>query len=157
MKEYVIDIKKWQRPCIYMLIKRSENTNNDVIVYVGQSKRGIERVFEHKDKDFDYIKYIPCSRLKLDEKERELIQKWKPKYNLALNQKKINEIRQCCFNCKFENFDKYIEINNISDDTYYDDIVPTYCIKHKKNIESSFEQCTCKDFKLTKDKILTKV
>lgn len=155
MKEYVIDIKKWQRPCIYMLIKETPYYCEDMVVYVGQSVRGIERIFEHKDKDFDYIKYIPCPKTKLNQREKELIEKYQPKYNEMLKPYIPSRFEQflkleCCYHCKYSDFEEYIKINNIPDEAYYDEVVPTYCMKHQKNIQNSFIKTKCEDFKMSK-------
>lgn len=153
MKEYIIDLKKYQRPCIYMLMKKCEYIIDDLVVYVGKSKRGIERIFEHKDKEYDYIKFIPCPKTKLDQREKELIEKYKPRYNEMLKPKvkmSIDEPTVCCYNCKYADFEKYVEINKIPDEVYYDEIVPTYCTKHQKNISDSFNMSVCSDFKMFK-------
>ena len=64
--------------CIYFLIKNNE------IVYVGQSTRGIRRIYEHTDKEFDYYNIIKVDKEELDLKETEAIIKFNPKYNKSI-------------------------------------------------------------------------
>jgi len=53
-------------------------------------------------------------------------------------------------NYDYADFEKYVEINKIPDEVYYDEIVPTYCTKHQKNISDSFNMSVCSDFKMFK-------
>ena len=56
--------------------------DGDEIVYVGQSKSGIKRPFEHTDKKWDSVKYhIIPDHLNLNVVEKIHIDKHKPKYN----------------------------------------------------------------------------
>ena len=66
---------------IYFLLK------NNNVVYVGQSKEGMNRIYFHKfsKKDFDNFCFINCNIKELDELENYYIMKYKPKYNKALN------------------------------------------------------------------------
>lgn len=104
-------MKEFMQPCIYLLIRESywgssrkfiDRKYN--VVYVGQSKRGIERAFEHKDKEFDYIKVIPCKLSQLNDMEEKYIKEYNPIYN---NQKKNRNIPSGCMftyscdNCKY--------------------------------------------------------
>ena len=80
-KEEIINRKKVLNKdfcCIYFLIK------NDEIVYVGQSTRGIRRIYEHTDKDFDYYNIIQVERKELDTVETEAIIEFKPFYNKSI-------------------------------------------------------------------------
>ncbi len=80
---------------IYALTWRGE------VVYVGQAKRLFVRLYTHassryrlrkvtmgkktiKGSVFDGICVLPCSELELDRREREMIQKYRPKYNEML-------------------------------------------------------------------------
>ena len=60
---------------IYFLLKDNE------VVYVGQTKSGLDRPFQHKDKDFDMVKILPCDESELNEMEDFYILKYEPKYN----------------------------------------------------------------------------
>lgn len=65
---------------IYFLIR-----NND-IVYIGQTKKGIERITKHfKNKDFDSYYFYSCDLKHLDILEALNIMFYKPKYNKSLN------------------------------------------------------------------------
>ena len=74
-------------PIIYLLIKHNTYKRPEV-VYVGQSKRGIKRIFEHKNKDFSDIAIIPCEEKDLNKLEQFYIEMYRPKYNKS-NLKKI--------------------------------------------------------------------
>lgn len=64
---------------IYFLLK------NNIVVYVGQTKRGLFRPFSHKDKDYDEMKIILCEEKILNDLEDKFIIKYKPKYNRTVN------------------------------------------------------------------------
>ena len=72
-----IDFKR--NSFIYFLIKDNE------IVYVGQTKAGLSRIFQHNDKKFDSYSIIECEQSELDELENEYIIKFNPKYNKTIN------------------------------------------------------------------------
>ena len=57
---------------------------NDIVVYVGQTRRGIIRPLSHKDKIFDTIKILYCDKSELDFLEDKYISKYIPKYNKTL-------------------------------------------------------------------------
>jgi len=64
---------------IYFLLKDNQ------VVYVGQTKKGVKRIFEHcSDKVFDSYTMIECSVSKLNETEAYYITKFNPKYNKLL-------------------------------------------------------------------------
>ena len=63
-----------QEPIIYFLLDKED------VVYVGQSKSGMGRPYQHKDKVFDKISVLKCSEKVLDALETEYIKKYKPKY-----------------------------------------------------------------------------
>lgn len=83
--------------CIYILyLKASKATYyQDVPVYVGKSKRGLERIFEHKDKEYDYVIVINCAKNKLDELEKYYIEQLKPHYNKTFIDKEKKNINKC--------------------------------------------------------------
>ena len=66
---------------IYML------TDNGIIVYVGQTmSHPAKRVAQHaRDKQFTNYTYEEWDIINLNERERELIDKHRPKYNISLN------------------------------------------------------------------------
>lgn len=77
--------KKDFNPCIYFLFKGNK------VVYVGQSKNGIARVFSHTIPDlegfkkiFDGYAMIQCELSELNNIEAINIVKHKPKYNKAM-------------------------------------------------------------------------
>lgn len=65
-------------PIIYFLF------NKDELVYIGQSKKGLRRIYEHTDKEFTSIKIIPCELNNLDTLEEELIMEYCPKLNKTI-------------------------------------------------------------------------
>lgn len=77
--DIAITIQQYQDIFIYFLLKE------DVVVYVGQTKRGLVRPLVHKDKEFDTIKIIYCDSKELDILEDRYITKYQPKYNKTLN------------------------------------------------------------------------
>ena len=75
-EELEIPIEKLFSPMIYFLIKNNE------VVYVGQSKKGINRPYQHFQlKDYDCFKFINCNEKDLDFLETNYIIKYKPIYN----------------------------------------------------------------------------
>ena len=62
---YILDKKQNinKKPMIYFLIKDNK------IIYVGQSKFGVSRIYGHRDKDFDSFSYIEVDVNELDERE----------------------------------------------------------------------------------------
>jgi len=58
--------------------------HGEELVYVGKTTKGIKRIFQHDNKIFDgyYFQDVDLGILSLTEKE--LITKYKPKYNLAI-------------------------------------------------------------------------
>lgn len=59
--------------------------DNNVVVYVGQTKQGILRPLSHKDKKYDTIKILYCDEKELNRLEDRYITKYRPKYNKTLN------------------------------------------------------------------------
>lgn len=66
-----ITLNNYTKALIYFLIK------DDKVIYVGKSKNGFKRIFEHK-KDFDCFTYIECDESILDILETKYIEKFKP-------------------------------------------------------------------------------
>lgn len=67
---------------IYFLVKDNE------VVYVGQTRYGMNRPYQHRyDKEFDDIYIIKCDEDELDELEDKYIRKYTPIYNKSLNNK----------------------------------------------------------------------
>lgn len=64
---------------IYFLIK------NDEVVYVGQTKRGLARIYNHEEKEWDSFYFVKVENQKdLLKKEKYFINKYKPIYNKEL-------------------------------------------------------------------------
>jgi hypothetical protein len=83
-----IKIPVIKEPFIYFL------TQNNKVVYVGQTKKGIQRPLQHiKDKDFDNIFVKFCNEKELDNQENKYILKYKPKYNKDLNYNEYISLR----------------------------------------------------------------
>lgn len=75
-----IDLTNTPTIMIYFLLK------NDEVVYVGQTKNGLYRIYSHyNNKDFNQIYVIPCEECELDYLEDLYIKKYMPKYNKLLN------------------------------------------------------------------------
>ena len=65
---------------IYFLIK------DDIIVYVGQTAKGMSRIQAHEgNKDFNAYTIINCDKDELDELENHYILKFNPIYNKMIN------------------------------------------------------------------------
>ena len=75
-----ITIKDYGKCFVYFLVFENE------VVYVGQTAHGISRPLSHKDKVFDEIKIIPCYEEDLNVLEDYYIVKYKPKYNVLINE-----------------------------------------------------------------------
>lgn len=76
------------QPIIYFLL------SGDEIVYVGQSKHGISRIYKHvtdKTKSFTHYFYHSCPVEYLNYLEKLYIKKFTPKYNLVHNDNKFPE------------------------------------------------------------------
>ena len=69
-------------PVIYFLL------DGEDVVYVGQSVKGLQKIYHHPSKVYDSIKVMPikgeCIHL-MDEIEDGFIMKYKPKYNRRRN------------------------------------------------------------------------
>ena len=96
--------------CIYILyLKANKNTHyQDIPVYVGKSKRGLKRVLEHKDKEYDYVMVIDCTKNKLDELEKMYIEQLKPYYNKTFLDKDRKIINKCVISNLIKGGDKII-------------------------------------------------
>lgn len=70
-----ITIAKQVKSIVYFLLEKDE------VVYVGQSKTGLERPYSHRDKSFDSVAYIECKEEDLDKLESFYIRKYRPQYN----------------------------------------------------------------------------
>ena len=77
-------------------IKTVPNTNDsliyflidgDEVVYVGQTRHGLRRPFQHFDKKFTEVKFFYCPSNELDYWEDCYIQKYQPIYNKQCNYK----------------------------------------------------------------------
>ena len=66
---------------VYFLLQGEE------VVYVGQTTQGYSRILQHKDKIFDKVRYIECTKDDLDTLESEYILKYSPLYNKTVNTK----------------------------------------------------------------------
>lgn len=79
-------------PIIYFLIFEDE------VVYVGQSKQGICRPFQHTTRTFDSVCIKRCEEDELDYLESKYILKYRPKYNKSIlnsysySYKKVREL-----------------------------------------------------------------
>lgn len=56
----------------------------NTVVYVGQSKKIMDRILSHRDKEYNSWDYILCEEHELDTMEAELIAHYKPIYNKVL-------------------------------------------------------------------------
>ena len=74
-----VRVEKIDNVFVYFLIKGEE------VVYVGQTRVGMQRPLSHTDKDFDYIMVQYCDISKLDEIESKYIVKYNPIYNKTMN------------------------------------------------------------------------
>jgi excinuclease UvrABC nuclease subunit len=89
-----VDVSALMRPGVYLLSRMGE------IVYVGQSKLPLRRIYQHtiaakfkRTKSpwsnapaikFDHIEVMPCPEHQLNELERALIKLHNPRYNIQL-------------------------------------------------------------------------
>lgn len=101
-----VTFKVEHKAMIYFLL------DNNVVVYVGQTKQGILRPLSHKDKKYDTIKILYCDEKELNNLEDRYITKYRPKYNKTLNcasryslMRARNNIRQEINNCEFTIWD----------------------------------------------------
>lgn len=101
-----ITFKVEHKSMIYFLL------DNNVVVYVGQTKQGILRPLSHKDKKYDTIKILYCDEKELNRLEDRYITKYRPKYNKTLNcasryslMRARNKIRQEINNYEFTMWD----------------------------------------------------
>ena len=67
-----------QSPIIYFLLDKDE------VVYVGQSKVGMCRPYQHLEIKFDKISVMVCKEKELDFLESKYIIKYKPRYNKSV-------------------------------------------------------------------------
>jgi hypothetical protein len=72
---------------IYFLI------HNDVVVYVGQTRKGLSRPFAHDNKEYNKICILPCKEKDLDDREEYFIRKYEPKYNLYVFSKRYISLK----------------------------------------------------------------
>ena len=76
-EENCIIVPETPESFVYMLLD-----DDDEVVYVGQTRRGIVRPMEHKgSKEYSKIAILPCERKRLDLMESMLIEKYAPKHN----------------------------------------------------------------------------
>lgn len=64
---------------VYFLLQGKE------VVYVGQTKNGLTRIYQHKDKVFDMAYVMECDANELNRLENRYIFKYRPKYNKRPN------------------------------------------------------------------------
>lgn len=72
----------------------------DQLVYIGQTTKGVSRILEHKDKEFDKFYFIKCDKKDLNKIEGINILNYKPKLNrdiFCYKDKTINEISTICY------------------------------------------------------------
>jgi len=62
------------------------------VVYVGQTKSGLYRLFSHRNKEYNCVKILPCAESQLDDLEKFYIRKYKPKYNIMYNELSYIEV-----------------------------------------------------------------
>lgn len=83
-------------------------TKNEEVVYVGQSKEGLNRISFHSytEKDFDNFYFINCPVEKLNDLENYYIMKYFPKYNKMINRNGSSLISYTNFYCLEYKYDK---------------------------------------------------
>jgi hypothetical protein len=74
IRDKSINISNNMKSLVYFLIK------DEQIVYIGKTKKGFKRVFEHR-KDFDNFSYIEVPESLLDTIETLYIERYKPIMN----------------------------------------------------------------------------
>ena len=101
-----VDMTQSPKVFVYFLLQNKE------VIYVGQTKKGMARVYAHEDKQFTNVYIIETSPDTLDYLEDIYIKKYKPKYNKKLNAtqnytysrvvKEINSnwVKSCSVPCK---------------------------------------------------------
>lgn len=106
----LVDVPSLMGPGIYALLR------GDVVIYIGKAKVLIQRLYAHwntadrvrrgklvSDKNnvktlvFTGIKVFPCHASDLDKIERQLIARYRPKYNHRLVPKGKMTLEQCGF------------------------------------------------------------
>lgn len=73
----------YDRTGVYFLFKDKN------LVYVGKTTKGIKRIFQHDDKEFDGYYFVDVPPDELSYTEKELILKYKPRYNLSIPGERI--------------------------------------------------------------------
>lgn len=74
---------------VYFLIE------NDEVVYVGKTKRGLLRPLSHVDKYFNRLEVLECIEEVVDMLENKFIAKYLPKYNKSLNTSYAYSLIRC--------------------------------------------------------------
>ena len=135
--------------CIYRFL----NKDNEII-YIGKAKKLKQRLKAHKHLPKECYKEIASiefacfeSECEIDIAERYLIPKYKPRYNVAMNNKAINL-----------NISEFDNINWINLHEYYNKLneqkKKKLKYKHKKSIESELKDIELKNTGLINDKII---
>jgi hypothetical protein len=81
--------------------------DDDEVVYVGQTRQGLRRPFQHFDKKFTEVKVFSCPPQELDYWEDCYIQKYDPFYNIQSNYKirwGLYRVRKQIRKCKFPKY-----------------------------------------------------
>lgn len=76
----LMEFKRFEQTLIYFLLD-----DNEEVVYVGQTRIGLARPFQHIEKEYTTIRLMPCDEGELDALEDKYIKKYLPKYNKELN------------------------------------------------------------------------
>lgn len=74
-KHGFLPLTELSQPAVYLLMSGS------VIVYVGQSKTPYSRIYQHRDKKFEYVRFLFCKKERLTYWEKILIKRYQPQYN----------------------------------------------------------------------------
>ena len=74
-KRGFLPLAELSQPAVYLLM------SDGVIVYVGQSKTPYARVYQHRDKHFNFVRFLFCGKDRLTYWEKILIKRYRPKYN----------------------------------------------------------------------------
>lgn len=75
---------------VYFLVRNNE------VVYVGQTRNGVGRIRQHKDKVFDSVYILNCNSDDLNDLEDMFIVKYNPEYNQVLNSSAHISMRKLC-------------------------------------------------------------